>query len=282
MSIVHVAFYPSDWLAGTRGLSAEETGVYITLVARMYEMAAPIERDDHRLARLCGCKTRPSFVKALEYLISEGKISETDEGLFNERVQKEIKNTTEKSDKAKAAAQSRWDRKPSKNNDTCNADALRTHMPDRCQSEPESYKKEDTNVSLSDQPQTIDEIADAILYFNSIAKRVGWPEVQKVSKSRRASLLARFKDVGGADAWKSAVDRASSAPHLIGQNSRNWVASFDWLSNPTNFTKLMEGNYDPRINHSNQSGPHFGSPEVGQRTDPALANIARIVGLDQA
>ena len=30
-------FYPSDWLGGTRGLTAEETGVYITMIAMMYE-----------------------------------------------------------------------------------------------------------------------------------------------------------------------------------------------------------------------------------------------------
>ena len=39
MSIVHIPFYPSDWLAGTAALSDAEKGVYITLVARMYEMA---------------------------------------------------------------------------------------------------------------------------------------------------------------------------------------------------------------------------------------------------
>ncbi|MEO1538505.1 MAG: YdaU family protein [Pseudomonadota bacterium] len=139
MSIVHIAFYPSDWLAGTRGLSAEESGVYITLICRMYEMAGPIERDDQRLARLCGCKTKNAFVKALEYLISEGKIQDTENRLFNERAQKEIKNATQKSDKAKQAAQSRWDKKPNKNNGGHNANASPKHMPEPCYPEPESY-----------------------------------------------------------------------------------------------------------------------------------------------
>lgn len=149
MSIIHIAFYPSDWLAGTRGLSDSETGVYITLIARMYEMAAPIERDDVRLARLCGCKSKAVFVKTLEHLISEGKIVEMNEGLFNERVGKEIKITTEKSDKARAAAQSRWDRKANQNNVSRDANASSEHMPQQCQSEPESYK--DTSVSFGPQ-----------------------------------------------------------------------------------------------------------------------------------
>lgn len=146
MSIIHIAFYPSDWLAGTRGLSDSETGVYITLIARMYEMAAPIERDDVRLARLCGCKSKAVFVKTLEHLILEGKIVEMNEGLFNERVGKEIKITTGKSDKARAAAQSRWDRKTNQNNVSRDANASSEHMPQQCQSEPEPYK--DTGVSF--------------------------------------------------------------------------------------------------------------------------------------
>jgi uncharacterized protein YdaU (DUF1376 family) len=88
MSITFIPFYPSDWLAGTRGLSDSETGVYITLISKIYEMAGPIERDDSRLARLCGCKTKAAFLKALQHLISEGKIIETEHGLSNERAEK--------------------------------------------------------------------------------------------------------------------------------------------------------------------------------------------------
>lgn len=146
MSILHIAFYPSDWLAGTRGLSAQETGVYITLIARMYEMAGPIPRDDARLSRLCGCKTKNAFTKALSYLISEGKITDTDAGLFNDRVKKEIKKVTEKSLKAKQAAQSRWDKKTNENKDSDDANAPQTHMRNGCQLEPELNKKDKTKV----------------------------------------------------------------------------------------------------------------------------------------
>jgi len=148
MSIVHIPFYPSDWLAGTLGLSDAEKGVYITLIARMYEMAGPIERDDDRLFRVCGCKSKSSFVKSLGYLISEGKIIVTADGLFNEKAAKVIEQTTKKSSKAKAAAQSRWDRKSNKNKGAGNANASPKHMPQQCQPEPEPYKKKEPNGSL--------------------------------------------------------------------------------------------------------------------------------------
>lgn len=150
MSIIHIAFYPSDWLAGTRGLSDAETGVYITLIAKMYEMAGPIERDDQRLYRLCGCKSKTSFVKSLDYLISEGMVIDSPDGLFNERVAKEIEIVVTKSIKAKDAAQSRWKRKSNKNNKGLNADAKPEHMPQPCQPEPEP--EPDSKKDYADLP----------------------------------------------------------------------------------------------------------------------------------
>lgn len=72
-----VKFFPSDFLAGVGGLSAAERGVYITLLCQIYEDGGPVERNDQRLARLCGV-TKPAFKKALESLIAMRKIREAD------------------------------------------------------------------------------------------------------------------------------------------------------------------------------------------------------------
>jgi uncharacterized protein YdaU (DUF1376 family) len=247
MSIVHVAFYPSDWLAGTRGLIEEETGVYITLVARIYEMAGPIERDDERLSRLCGCKTRARFVKALDHLISEGKIVQTPDGLTNERAEKEIKNTTEKSEKAKQAAESRWSKKPNKNNAGNNANAMRTHRPSICQSEPEPYLESSSNEELpiSPQPEAVhaNDISEAVSAYNAAAERAGWPKVQKLTPARAKSLRARLLDAGGLPGWRGALDRAYASDFC----REGWRGfGFDSLVSQQKFTRLMEGNYDNR------------------------------------
>ncbi|MBX3504439.1 MAG: YdaU family protein [Parvibaculum sp.] len=116
-------FFPSDWLAGTRGMSAAETGVYITLIATMYEHGEPIPEDDARLSRLCGASLT-QFRKALSTLVSEGKIIRSEGTLWNERVGKECSFRNSKSTTAKNAAKKRWDEKPNKNNGTRDADAL--------------------------------------------------------------------------------------------------------------------------------------------------------------
>jgi uncharacterized protein YdaU (DUF1376 family) len=113
-SITHVRFYPSDWLAGTRGMTAAEMGVYITLIAMMYERAGPVDgKDNAKLARLCG--TSASALRGiLDRLISDGKITETDGFLFNRRAELEIKNVLSKSGVAREKATARWEKTPTK------------------------------------------------------------------------------------------------------------------------------------------------------------------------
>ena len=105
--ITHIAFYPSDWLGGTRGLTAAETGVYITLVCMMYERQAPLKVDKPRLARICGLPAS-KLKGALETLLDEGKIVEVDGGLWNDRVGREIGRVRERSSKARDSAKARW------------------------------------------------------------------------------------------------------------------------------------------------------------------------------
>lgn len=258
MSIVHVPFYPSDWLAGTRGLSDAETGVYITLIARMYEMAAPIERDDNRMSRLCGCKSRASFVRILEYLISEGKIVTIDGGLFNEKVAKVIQETTEKSLKAKAAAQSRWDRKPNKNNGSYDADASAKHMPQPCQPKPKPYSND------LGKPKSCAFSAFWNEWPFKKAKAAAEKAWAKMNDADRDAALASVRG-GWCDQWRAGNPQANPIHPASFLNGKRWTDQ-----------QTME--------LENGNRPNNGKPAQRRSNglDPALVNIARITGLDQA
>jgi len=121
----YVPFYPSDWLAGTRGLTAAETGIYITLIAMMYERGEPLAMEHRRLARLCGTSAG-NFAKALEALIDHGKIEDTDAGLWNHVVAKVLSRVSEKRTAASASAQARWGEKSNENNHGSDANAVRS------------------------------------------------------------------------------------------------------------------------------------------------------------
>ncbi len=46
-----VDFYAADWLSGTRGLTPEQRGIYIDIIALIYIKGGPIENDDTYLKR---------------------------------------------------------------------------------------------------------------------------------------------------------------------------------------------------------------------------------------
>lgn len=99
-------FFASDWLAGTRGLSAVETGIYITLIASMYDRETPLPNDADRLSRLCGCSAR-QFKAALQRLMDEGKVIDREGQLWNTRVEEQLQLRAAKSEKAKQSANAR-------------------------------------------------------------------------------------------------------------------------------------------------------------------------------
>ena len=89
--IPYFRFYPSDFMRGVRGLSAQEIGLYTMLLCRMYEESGPIENHTLRLATYSGMRMA-AFEKTLEKLVQLGKIVRQDGVLFNSRAQSEISN----------------------------------------------------------------------------------------------------------------------------------------------------------------------------------------------
>lgn len=66
-----------------------------------------------------------------------------------------------------------------------------------------------------------------------------------MSDQRKSNVRARIREYGG-DVKKvyKAIDKAMASDFMNGKNGKGWVASFDWMMCPTNFPKVLEGNYD--------------------------------------
>jgi len=159
-------FYASDWLAGTRGLTAAEMGVYITLLAMMYEREAPIDMDHDRLARLCGA-TPAAFKKCLSALIEEGKIQSTEKGLLNKRAFKEIAFREKKREVNSANASKRWGKTQRKQR-KIDATALNS----QCETDAPQNQNQNQRVSLNrDTPRERDFTAFWEEYPSKIGKQ---------------------------------------------------------------------------------------------------------------
>jgi uncharacterized protein YdaU (DUF1376 family) len=131
-----VAFYTSDFLAGTAGMTAAEKGVYITLLCLMYETEEPLNYRMDTLARRCGCRTVPALEKILEVLEEDGKIERLEEGIWSDKVSKHIVSRHERRRQGVVAAETRW-KKTKEKQSSKDAGA----MPEQCQPEPESDNK---------------------------------------------------------------------------------------------------------------------------------------------
>ncbi|KQY21012.1 hypothetical protein ASD32_06430 [Rhizobium sp. Root483D2] len=205
-----VRFFASDWLGGTRGMSAVETGIYITLVATMYERGDPIPEDHSRLARLCGA-SNSAFKKALDTLVGEGKILRLEAGLWNARVEKEQVYLSEKSEVGSRAANARWGKKDKENNDSEDADALPSQSPGNANQKPYTiYQKSFSLRSKDARAGDFQKFWE--VYPNPVGKEAAQKALQRALKRTSIETII-----------------AGAARYAVKTDKRQWCNPVKWL-----------------------------------------------------
>lgn len=100
-----------------------------------------------------------------------------------------------------------------------------------------------------------------------------------MSDQRKSNVRARIREYGG-DVQKvyKAIDKAMESNFMNGKNGKGWVASFDWMMCPSNFPKVLEGNYDneqpagsqqPQAAAKAQDPSATARPSIGERYEQA-------------
>lgn len=100
-----------------------------------------------------------------------------------------------------------------------------------------------------------------------------------MSDQRKSNVRARIREYGG-DVQKvyKAIDKAMASDFMNGKNGKGWVASFDWMMCPSNFPKVLEGNYDneqpagsqqPQAAAKAQDPAATARPSIGERYEQA-------------
>lgn len=241
-------------------MSDAETGVYITLIARMYEMAGAIENDTARLSRLCGCKSTTAFKRSLQFLIDDGKIQLIDNELSNEKVQNVVKNLTIISSKAKSAAEARWSKKRNKNNDGGNASASVGHMPQPCQPKPKKEKKLSNDSSKKRASRLTDDWCPTRDFTDWPIQNLHW------TLNRAQGQLSQFKDYWVAKSGKDA-------------------AKLDWLATWRNWCRNDERRNPTRPQEktlAEMAAERWSTPQTDERTQdenqgPIIDSALRLV-----
>ena len=109
---------------------------------------------------------------------------------------------------------------------------------------------------------------------------LGVSSVKSISNNRLALVKARIAE-HGLDVFLEAIKSINESPFLLGRNEKGWVITFDWFIKPSNFTKVLEGNYKPRLTQSQQTKKTASSNFTERKNDidaEALQKVAKQFG----
>ena len=85
---------------------------------------------------------------------------------------------------------------------------------------------------------------EIISFFNQQMKGKGIQPVAIITSERRQAFERLMSQTGvNKECVKQAIKNASESDFLNGKGPKGWVASFDWMTIPQNFQKVLENNY---------------------------------------
>nr|DAZ34617.1 MAG TPA: hypothetical protein [Caudoviricetes sp.] len=99
-----------------------------------------------------------------------------------------------------------------------------------------------------------------------------------MSDQRKGNVRSRIREYGDVQMVYKAIDKAMASDFMNGKNGKGWVASFDWMMCPSNFPKVLEGNYDneqpagsqqPQAAAKAQDSTATARPSIGERYEQA-------------
>ena len=110
----------------------------------------------------------------------------------------------------------------------------------------------------ADKPQQSDtEIQYVVDAYHSIC--LDLPKIRTLTKQRRSDVKARITE-NGIDTITEAFRKAQASDFLTGKVT-DFKASFDWIMKPSNFCKILEGNYDNRPTPAAAARPANNEPQ---------------------
>ena len=100
--------------------------------------------------------------------------------------------------------------------------------------------------SKSDPKQKIIEMWNELSVF-------GIPPVKRISEGskRMTQLRSRLKQFT-LDDFAEAIEQIKQSSFLQGKNKQGWMITFDWFILPSNFSKVLEGNYSDKKGVKNE------------------------------
>lgn len=308
-SIPAMPVFTDALLAATVDLSTVEFGAYLRILIVTWEKGGhPLPDDDRKLARITGCSLRhwrdvirPAIVQFFD--ISEGTFHQkrlTKEWVYEsqKRAQKVIAG--------EASAEARR-LKSLETSSTAVATGTATAAQRRRNSSTStSLESKKERISAAAQPRPTDVPDDLGLTTDQSAPVIPlqtpkrpdrspemltiwrshfellWPKVTTLPATRVQKFNTRLLDTFGGDLeqWREFCRRAAATPFLVGEGEKGWRASLDWMLQPGNIAKVLDGNYDNLATNRGYGSNVQRSDRRLSPHDAMAAGFARAAGYD--
>ncbi len=249
---------PNSYLGGVVGMTAKQHCVYSLVLDLLYAHGGEIKNNPAWIAGWIADMGAAAVRNTISELIDLGKLIENSGKITEKHAKNEAKTREELSEIGKNLAEKRWKKEGRHEEKQEDVDAKRINEndADKIREDKRRKEREDsplpprggaselTLVPFDDSPDPAEE---AFEDFKKLAAEFGLSTPRKLEPDRRKAIRARIAEHGaGAPAAAYAAIRAS--PFLRGEKGADgWRGvTFDWLFKPTNFRKVIEGNYDER------------------------------------
>lgn len=242
-------------------------GLYFALIEKLCDSVCYSLKADYNLLAY-DLRSDASLIKSVICDFGLFAFTEDSECFYSESLNRRMEPLDAKSKRAQDAAKKRWGNRSSSEESSKesvekvenNANAMQMHKKSYAKDAVlhtqidadkirEDNIREDNNIIPSipltgDIPPkskiSIDFQALVDLFNAKFEGKLS--RVTQITDKRKAAMRARIANHGKESVVK-VFDLVLNSPFLLGENHRSWRADFDWIFKPSNFVKILEGNY---------------------------------------
>ncbi len=275
----YIPFYPSDWLKGVADMTPVEAGVYINILAMIYDEGEPIKADFARLARRMNAQ-KGTITATVIGLCAAKKLIMRDGFITSERAEKELEKRCKKTESAKTSINSRWAKNETKTKDDSyerNTDVIRTEYYLELELERKKEQSKTDELPPAEKPSesAFKEAvsAQSKLGRSRLKKATAWSLWQRLSKQHGEDrLLAAYLRylATDADAKRDGGAYQSGLQVWLKEKSDQWLEQVVRRSRPVDVDTIRA------MIKTRDASPSFAWPEdrLGMTESDARKMIA--------
>lgn len=243
LAMHYYQFNISVWALHTSHLSLDEEGVYRRLLDYYYDTESPIPKETKPVIRRLRLV---NYEQIVDQILSEFFVLQ-DDGWHNNRADIEISEYHNKSNKARENGKKGGRPKqnqPIETDPVILANPEETTLKANYKLLTSNYELETNNTTAPSEREQVP-VQEVVNLFNKSFETL--PEVKILNDKRRTAVRKRWlenKNMQTLDRWEAFFDYIKKSDFLMGRTANPWSGlCFDWIFNPSNFAKIIEGNY---------------------------------------